>query len=112
MPPPAFRNAPMAAEAEVKCAMLVLVLSQPPQVASEATAIALYVATLKLLAAGTPASGSMLVNGIDKAVMQEVSSVLWSKVSTGLLGVGAPARAKAIMAINCAEAGVELPQPP
>src|SRR5438094_4499480 len=106
MPPPAFRNAPMAAEAPVRFAMLVGVLSQPPQLESEATAIALYVATLKLLAAGTPASGLMLVNGIPKAVRQEVNSLPASKVSTGRLGVGAPERAKAIMALSCAEAAL------
>src|ERR1035438_2089660 len=107
MPPPAFRNALMAAEAPVKFVMLVAVLSQPPQVKSEATTIALYVATLKLLAAGMPASGSMLVNGMPKVVRRPVNSLPWSKLSTGLLGVGAPARAKVTMALIWAIAPVE-----
>jgi hypothetical protein len=45
---------------------LVESLSQPPQVVSEATTKALNVETLNKLAAGTPAFGLTLVNGIPK----------------------------------------------
>ncbi|MBA2253019.1 MAG: hypothetical protein H0W13_10010 [Nitrospirales bacterium] len=75
------RNAPSGikeigdgAAAPAKFVELVALLSQPPQLVSEATTIAPYRLILKLLALGTPTFGLMLVNGIPRVVSKLVNS--------------------------------------
>src|SRR4051812_41141351 len=103
MPPPAFTKAAKFALAAARLVALTVVLSQPPQLLSEAITIALYTVLLNRLAAGTPASGSMLSNGMLSEVKRLVNCERWSNEST--LSVE-PFRANAIIADACALAAV------
>jgi hypothetical protein len=83
MPPPAFRKVSMAALCAAIAASPVGLLSQPPQVESDATMNALYSELSNKLAVTAPAvSGLTLKNEIPKVVRSLVSSVPASNVNT------------------------------
>src|SRR5215467_8645210 len=97
--PPAVKKELMAAlsAAAESAAMNAGVLSQPPQLVTDATAIALNLVGSNRVGTIAPAV-LMFVKETPKAVNALVNSVPWSNVSTGKLGLAEPARAKLISA--------------
>src|SRR5574340_1499658 len=101
MPPPALKKLAIAADCAAMLAMSAGVLSQPPQLVTEATAKALYlVGSNRLAVTLAGLFGLTLTKDMPSPVSAVVSSVPASNVSTGSDGFAESARTKAISAAS------------
>src|SRR2546422_782967 len=83
MPPPALKNEAKELDAAARFAELVLSLSHPLQLWSDATITALNTEVLNNVDEGVPMFGSTLVKGMPRTASADTNSVPWSNDSTG-----------------------------